>query len=109
GTADDEGGRVLGVQGFAGGCLGTLLLERGSVSEDDLGEALGQQHSRPYVSWGVLGEVPPDVIAALPAKFAIRHSAVPFERGEGYLKIALRDPSDLPILDELFFVTRRQI
>src|SRR5262249_37695255 len=29
--------------------------------------------------------------------------------GEGYLKIALRDPSDLRILDELFFVTGRKI
>jgi hypothetical protein len=49
------------------------------------------------------------VIAALPAKFAIRHAAVPYDRGESYLKIALRDPSDLRILDELFFVTGKKI
>lgn len=108
-TTENNVARALGVQGFAGGRLGTLLLERGSVSEDDLGEALAQQHGRPYVAWSALGEVPPDVVAALPAKFAIRHAAVPFERGENYLKIALRDPSDLRILDELFFVTGRKI
>ena len=108
-TTENNVARALGVQGFAGGRLGTLLLERGSVGEDDLGEALAQQHGRPYVPWTVLGEVPPDVIASLPAKFAIRHAAIPFERGENYLKIALRDPGDLRILDELFFVTGRKI
>lgn len=108
-TTENNVARALGVQGFAGGRLGTLLLERGSVSEDDLGEALAQQHGRPYVAWNLLGEVPPDVIASLPAKFAIRHCAIPFERGENYLKIALRDPNDLRILDELFFVTGRKI
>jgi hypothetical protein len=108
-TTENNVARALGVQGFAGGRLGTLLLERGSVSEDDLGEALAQQHGRPYVPWTVLGEVSPDVVASLPAKFAIRHAAIPFERGENYLKIALRDPSDLRILDELFFVTGRKI
>jgi len=108
-TSENNVARALGVQGFAGGRLGTLLLERGAVSEDDLGEALAQQHGRPYAPWTQLGEVPPDVIAALPAKFAIRHAAVPYDRGESYLKIALRDPSDLRILDELFFVTGKKI
>jgi hypothetical protein len=108
-TSENNVARALGVQGFAGGRLGTLLLERGVVSEDDLGEALAQQHGRPYAPWTQLGEVPPDVIAALPAKFAIRHAAVPYDRGESYLKIALRDPSDLRILDELFFVTGKKI
>src|SRR6202035_4682312 len=68
-TTENNVARALGVQGFAGGRLGTLLLERGSVGEDDLGEALAQQHGRPYVPWTVLGEVPPDVVASLPAKF----------------------------------------
>lgn len=101
--------RALGVQHFAGGRLGTLLLERGSVTEDDLGSTLAQQNGCEYVSWRVLGDVSPSIISLLPAKFAIKHSAIPYERGEGYLKLALRDPSDLRILDELFFVTGRKV
>jgi hypothetical protein len=108
-TTENNVARALGVQGFAGGRLGTLLLERGSITEDALGEALAQQHGRPYVPWTVLGAASAEVIASLPAKFAIRHSAIPFERSESALKIALRDPSDLRILDELFFVTGRKI
>lgn len=101
--------RALGVQHFAGGRIGTLLLERGAVHEDDLGRMLGEQHACDYVPWNVLGNVSPAAIAVLPAKFAIRHSAVPWDRGEGFIKIVLRDPSDLRILDELFFVTGRKV
>jgi hypothetical protein len=101
--------RALGVQHFAGGRIGTLLLERGAVHEDDLGRVLAEQHGCDYVPWPVLGNVSPAAIAVLPAKFAIRHSAVPWDRGEGFIKIALRDPSDLRILDELFFVTGRKV
>lgn len=101
--------RALGVQHFAGGRIGTLLLERGAVHEDDLGRALAEQHDCEYVSWAVLDDVSPAAIAALPAKFAIRHCAIAWDRGEGFLRIALRDPSDLRILDELFFVTGRKV
>ena len=101
--------RALAVQGFAGGRLGTLLIERGSASEDDIGNALSEQHGCPYIPWSVLGSVPGTVTAALPAKFAIRHSAVPVELGEGFIRIALRDPANLRILDELFFVTGKKI
>jgi MshEN domain len=101
--------RALAVQGFTGGRIGTLLLERGSVSEDDVGRALAEQHGCEYVPWRVLSAVPAPVIAALPAKFAIRHSAVPVEVGEGFVRIVLRDPSNLRILDELFFVTGKKI
>ena len=101
--------RALAVQGFAGGRLGTLLIERGSASEDDIGKALSEQHGCQYIPWSVLGSVPGTVTAALPAKFAIRHSAVPVELGEGFIRIALRDPANLRILDELFFVTGKKI
>ncbi len=101
--------RALGVQNFAGGRIGTLLLERGSVSEDDLGKTLALQHGVEYVPWKLLADVAPIVIAALPAKFAIKHAAVPYDRSENAIKLALRDPADLRILDELFFVTGRKI
>ncbi|HEY1252180.1 MAG TPA: hypothetical protein VGH97_13425 [Thermoanaerobaculia bacterium] len=101
--------RALAIQGFAGGRIGTLLIERGSASEDDVGKALAEQHGCEYVPWSRLGAVPSTVTAALPAKFAIRHSAIPVELNENYLRIVLRDPANLRILDELFFVTGKKI
>lgn len=108
-VTENDLARALGVQQFAGGRIGTLLLERGSVSEDDLGKMLAQQHGCEYASWKLLEDIPGTVIGALPAKFAIRHAAVPYDRMEGSLRCVLRDPADLRILDELFFVTGRKI
>jgi hypothetical protein len=97
--------RALEVQSFAGGRIGTLLLERGAVAEDDLGRTLALQHGCDYIAWSRLAEIPPDTIAALPARFAIKHCAIPCAKGEGFLKVAVRDPEDLALLDELTFVT----
>ncbi len=108
-VSEESVNRALAVQGFAGGRLGTLLIERGSATEDDIGKALAEQHGCDYIPWNVLGSVPANVTAALPAKFAIRHSAVPVALGEGFIRIALRDPANLRILDELFFVTGKKI
>lgn len=108
-VSEESVNRALSVQSFAGGRLGTLLIERGSATEDDVGKALSEQHGCPYVPWSALRAVPQTVIAALPAKFAIRHSAVPVELGENWIRIALRDPANLRILDELFFVTGKKI
>jgi hypothetical protein len=110
GAVTEEGvTRALAVQGFAGGRLGTLLIERGSASETDVGQALAEQHGCTYVPWSVLGSLPATVLAGLPAKFAIRHTAIPVELGESFIRIALRDPANLRILDELFFVTGKKV
>ncbi len=108
-VSEEAVNRALATQGFAGGRLGTLLLEKGSAVEDDIGKALAEQHGCRYIPWRVLGSLSTAITVALPAKFAIRHSAVPVELGEGFLRVALRDPSNLRILDELFFVTGKKI
>jgi hypothetical protein len=108
-VSEESVNRALAVQGFAGGRLGTLLIERGSATEDDIGQALAEQHGCDYIPWSVLGSIPAVVILGLPVKFAIRHSAVPVELGEGFIRIALRDPANLRILDELFFVTGKKV
>ncbi len=107
--SEDSVNRALAVQGFTGGRLGTLLLERGSVSEDDVGGALAEQHGCEYVSWRRLAALPTSLMASLPLKFAIRHAAIPVEAGESFLRIVLRDPANLRVLDELFFVTGKKI
>jgi hypothetical protein len=108
-VTDAQLARALEVQSFAGGRIGTLLLERGALAEDDLGKTLALQHGCGYIPWTVLVEIPPDTLALLPARFALKHSAIPYERGEGWVKMALRDPSDLRVFDELVFVTGRKV
>ena len=97
------------VSSFAGGRLGTLLLERGVISEDDLGKALAAQHRCEYIPWAILSEVPPSTIAVLPARFALKNLAVPYAVEDRFVKLALRDPSDLGVVDELFFVIGKKV
>jgi hypothetical protein len=100
---------ALQVQNFAGGRIGTLLLERNALGEHDLGQTLALQHGCGYIAWSVLSNLPPETIALLPARFALKHCAIPYELGERYARIVLRDPNDLRILDEVDFVTGRWI
>src|SRR5436309_9667685 len=108
-VSDAQLARALEVQNFAGGRIGTLLMERGAIGEDDLGRTLAIQQGCAYTPWSTLLEIPADTIAVMPTRFALKHCAVPFERGEGYVKMALRDPGDLRILYELVFVTGRKV
>ena len=101
--------RALEVQNFAGGRIGTLLLEREALGEEDLGRTLALQHGCEYVAWSMLSAIAPETIGLLPARFALKHCAIPYECGEGYVKVALRDPDDLRAVDELVFVTGRKI
>jgi hypothetical protein len=101
--------RALEVQSFAGGRIGTLLLERGALGEEDLGKTLALQHACGYVPWSALADAPAEAIALLPAKFALKHSAIPYERLNGQVKMALLDPGDLRVLDELVFVTGKKV
>ncbi len=101
--------RALEVQHVTGGRIGTLLLERGALGEDDLGKALALQQGCEYVSWNSLSILPLETLAVLPSRFALKHNAIPYECGEGHVKMALRDPGDLGGLDEVAFVTGRRV
>jgi type II secretion system (T2SS) protein E len=108
-VTDAQLSRALEVQNLAGGRIGTLLLERTSLGEDDLGKMLALQQGCAYVSWNTLSSLPPETLAVLSPRFALKHNAIPYECGEGYVKMALRDPNDLATLDELVFVTGRKL
>ena len=113
--------------------LGTLLLEKGWVTKDDLdrataeaaasGErlerallrgaavprdrvvaALAEQFHLPVVD---LSAVTPDpeVLSLLPAKLVFRQHCAPVSRDRGVLTVATSDPYDLSVLDELRLLT----
>ncbi len=97
--------RALEVQNAVGGRTGTLLLEGGVLGEEDLGKTLALQHGCAYVPWNALSVLPPETLAVVPARLALKHNAIPYELGEGYVKMALSDPDDVGALDELVFST----
>jgi len=88
-----------------GGRLGTRLMGFGFLGEHSLLEALAQQHGVPYVSFSmihrsriVMPEVlPPDVLRKL--------GVVPFKMLNNRVQVAMRDPSNTDMIDEISGMT----
>lgn len=91
-----------------GGRLGGAIVRLGFLAEPALLDVVGQQLGVPFV---VIGdrEIAPKVLALVPRRLAEARRALPLELTadgrRGALVVALGDPSDLRIIDELSFVT----
>lgn len=91
-----------------GGRIGGAIVHLGFLNADALLEVLGQQLGMPFVEIGERA-IPPKVLALVPRKLAQARRVVPLElvqEGRRYVAvIAVGDPVDLSVLDELEFVT----
>ncbi|MFN7987623.1 MAG: hypothetical protein U0529_09135 [Thermoanaerobaculia bacterium] len=97
--------RALDQQVKQRGRLCTNLLELGGVREDLLLRALAVQHGVATCSAADLVEIRPDILRLVPAKLAASLFVVPFQRLGRNLSLAMRDPRDLPAIDEVSFLT----
>ncbi len=97
--------RALQDQNFFGERLGTSLIKLGFITEDTLGEYLADVSGSRYAHPQRLESIPPDVIAAVPARLAARYRIVPIAIEGRALQLAMRDPKDLITLDEITFLT----
>ena len=80
--------------------LGNLLTRTGLLSEQQLVEILGEQLELPFVK---LKDVQVDVqaIKKVPAKLASHYKFLPLFVDDGVLQIAIANPFDVQVLDEL--------
>ncbi len=87
-------------RGQEGSSLAHYLVEAGYLTEEALTQARAMQHCLPYVD---LASVDTDVslLRRLPAGLAKKGTFVPFRRDDGRLAVAMADPGDLPLVDEL--------
>jgi type IV pilus assembly protein PilB len=87
-----------------GGRLGSCLLKLKLISEDDLTSAFSRQYSVAAINLAYF-EPEGDVIKIIPREIAIKYQVVPISRQGTTLQIALSDPSNVILLDELKFIT----
>ncbi len=91
-----------------GGRLGRSIVQLGFMKERTLLQHVGEQIGVPYVEIGDR-EVAPKILSLVPAAIIRSRKAVPLERVEvgrrGALVVALADPWNLELLDELAFAT----
>ena len=85
--------------------LGTVVLDLGLVPERTLLRSLGRFSSARTVSGHELTAVPRSVVEMVPAKFALRHQVIPFRLSGKTLSVAVIDPKDLLMEDELSLMT----
>jgi hypothetical protein len=101
--------RALLTQQVVGGRLGTCLIEMDSITEDNLLKGLSEQHGVPTVSLDDLRGIPEEVIALLPDKLARRCRAVPFRVVGTRLDVAMLEPRNLALQDEIAFASGKRV
>src|SRR5919106_1534626 len=81
--------------------LGTMLVQQGLISEEDLLDTLSEQFGLPY--WRKLEEMGIEhiPIAKIPIAFYRQHKVFPFAYIDGEAKVAVTDPLNLQPLDDL--------
>src|SRR3989304_8189761 len=84
--------------------LGEILVQLKLVSEENLGEALSQQHNLPFVRLSNY-LIDPAVASVLPEELARRLKAVPLFHVEKTLTLAITDPANLGAIDSVRFKT----
>ena len=99
---------ALGHQHRWGGRLGRSILKLGFMEERAFLETLGEQLGVPFVSLEGL-TVAPEVLALVPERLLGSRKILPLaklgESRRGPLLVALADPGDLTVLDEVAFAT----
>src|SRR5687768_11030408 len=88
--------------------LGYSLVKLGYVQETDITKMLARQFRMPAVDLSRF-EVDPRIAKLIPADLATKHLVLPLKRDGRTLTVALADPTNLGVLDDLKFITRYDI
>jgi type IV pilus assembly protein PilB len=91
-----------------GGTLGRTLVELKLVNENELVRTLSQQLNLPAVDLDRL-DIPRAVIELLGGELAQQHNLVPFAQQKKFLDVAMADPTNIGVIDELTIRTKLNI
>jgi EAL domain-containing protein (putative c-di-GMP-specific phosphodiesterase class I) len=100
--------RALELHRRSGRSLGRELVARGMIEEPDLVRALAEQLGLEYVD---LSEVRPDpaVTSLLSRTLAERYRAIPVAARDGTLLVAMSDPTNVFVLDDIRTITGHDV
>jgi type IV pilus assembly protein PilB len=99
---------ALSYQRNNGGRLGACLVALGYATESDITAVLSRQYGIPSIDLTFF-ELDPEIIKILPRDVAIKHQVVPLSRIGSALSVAMADPNNVFVLDELKFMTGMNI
>lgn len=97
-------GEVLEMQRTSGGKLGQLLVHKKYISERKLLEFLSKQFGIEFVDLSAT-EIDPEVLRIIPENIARRYGLMAVAKAENKLKVAMEDPLNIVVLDDLKMMT----
>jgi type IV pilus assembly protein PilB len=100
--------KALQEQKVTGMRLGYTLVKLGFVQEVEITKMLARQYRMPAVDLSRF-EVDPKIIKLVPADVAIKHTVLPLKREGRTLTVAMADPTNVGVIDDLKFITRFDI
>ena len=92
----------------SGNRVGFSLVKLGFLTEQDLVRALARQHRVPAVDLERV-KLDPKILKLVPTEIAVKHQVLPLRRVGRTLTVAMSNPTDLGVIDDLKFITRFDI
>ena len=100
--------RALGEQKSSGTRVGYNLVKLGFIPELELTKVLARQYKMPAVDLSKF-EVDPRIVKMVPADLALKHLVLPLKRDGRTLTVAMADPTNMGVIEDLKFITRYDI
>jgi type IV pilus assembly protein PilB len=97
--------QALAEQKSSGHRLGYVLVKLGLVPELEITKVLARQYRMPAVDLSRF-EVDPKILKLIPADLATKNVVLPLKREGRTLTVAMADPTNLGLLEDLKFITR---
>ncbi|MEX0691167.1 MAG: type IV-A pilus assembly ATPase PilB [Gemmatimonadales bacterium] len=100
--------QALTEQKNTGARLGYSLVKLGFIQETEITKMLARQYRMPAVDLSRF-EVDPKIVKLIPADVAVKHMVLPLKRDGRTLTVAMADPTNVGVVDDLKFITRYDI
>ena len=101
---EEDLSRALDAQRITSTPLGTLLVNQGAIQEDRLTLVLSIHLDTPMADLKHV-DIDAEIAQLVPETFARRNLVLPLRRDNGYLAVAMSDPSNVPLLNDIRLIT----
>ncbi|HNX97113.1 MAG TPA: type II secretion system protein GspE, partial [Candidatus Aminicenantes bacterium] len=105
---DEQLQHALEIQKKEPGKLGSIFIRLGYVSEEDIAQVLSKQFGYPSINLSKF-EIDERVIELIKPEIARKHIVIPIHRIGSNLTLAMSDPSNLFVQEEIRFSTNLRI
>ena len=101
---EEQLARALSAQRSTSAPLGMVLVSQGAIPEDHLTLVLSIHLDTPVADLKHV-DVDPEVAHLVPEDFARRNLVLPLRRENGHIDIAMSDPNNIPLVNDLRLIT----